>query len=207
MKKTVILFIAITAFSCRKPDAGPLIPAAPPDEGEVITTLRLTFADSATGAVTSYFFADPDGPGGEPAYYGPSPANQGDSVIVLDSMRTYFAELLFLNEGVSPADTISSEVMEEGEDHMIFYNPGTSVVQQPLTPYTLLLPSSGIRISYEDLDEGEPQRPIGLQTRWRTTKQALDKVAISLKHQPGEKDGTYNPGETELEVSFHIRVR
>ena len=31
-------------------------------------------------------------------------------------------------------------------------------------------------------------------------------LTIELKHQPGVKDGTYAPGETDIQVAFKLKV-
>ena len=75
-------------------------------------------------------------------------------------------------------------------------------------PYTVKL-TNGTTIRYTDSDNGTPSRSIGLRTRIRTATTAKGSklpLQIVLKHQPGVKDGTYAPGETDIEVNFKLKV-
>ena len=162
--------------------------------------------DSASGVTNTYSFADPDGGGGQAAFYGPTRDTQSDSVIRLKPNATYRGEIILLDETRSPRDTVSHEVREEGEAHMIFYSPqGSSVISQ--NPLTLLLDGTAITIAYDDLDAGDPPLPIGLLTTWRTGNTppgAGHVLEIELRHQLGTKSGNYAAGESDLSVKFRI---
>ena len=170
------LLIAATITACKKDKD--LVPVPPPvdHEGEVITTMQLTFSDSAGIQPTlSATFRDPDGDGGS----GPD---------IFDTIRlvnntTYFTSILLLNETVTPADTISNEVLEEGDEHLFCFTPSGTNVSIVLTD------SDG---TYE----------IGLQSKWRTGAISNGTVQVVLKHQPGVKNGTCNPGETDIDISY-----
>lgn len=218
MKKHVRYFIyiaplalALTLMACKKDKkaAPPASEPEVPNETEVITTLQLHLTDSVTGAVAMYQFRDLDGPGGQPAYYGPTAATQSDSVFTLAPNTTYYGRVVILDETKTPADSTSNEVLSEGQDHMLFYSNGGNTVVNSGNPYTVQLNGSLITIRYLDLDNGTPQRGIGLRTRWRTaaaTGATKFPLNITLRHQPEVKDGTYAPGETDVSVDFKYRV-
>lgn len=208
------LFITATlllSLSCKKKknEPAPNDPLPPDNTSEVITTFKLLMTDSATNTVYTFMYKDPDGDGGQAGFYGPgttSLSTQSDSVFNLSPNTTYFTEILLLDETKSPVDTISNEVEEEGQDHMFFFNSTNPTG----SPYSLTLSGSGILLTYTDLDGGSPQRGIGLKTRWRTytatgtTKHPLN---IILKHQPGTKNGTIIPGDTDVDVNFKVTVQ
>lgn len=218
MKKRVRYFIyiapvalALTLMGCKKDKNDPKPDSEPevPNETEMITTLQLHLTDSITGAVATYQFRDPDGPGGQPAYYGPTAATQSDSVFSLAPNATYYCRVIILDETKTPADSTSNDVLAEGQDHMLFYNNGGNTIVNSGNPYAVQLNGSLVSIRYVDMDGGTPQRPIGLRTRWRTaaaTGSAKWPLNITLRHQPGVKDGTYAPGETDVSVDFKYRV-
>ena len=191
-------------FSCRKKQ-----PPPPPEEPELITTVRLVFTDSVTGASKQYSFVDPDGDGGATPFYGPDRATQTDSVIVLKAQTVYLAQLVLLDETKTPAVDISEEVRRLGAEHMVFYNHGANTVVSGSQPYTVKLAGSGVEIRYADLDGSSPPLPVGLQTRWRTgdTSSVRQSIAVTLRHQPDGKNGTYDPGETDVSVSFRLDVK
>lgn len=202
------MLLLLLSTSCRKKknEPSPSDPPQTPNTQEVITTFKLMLTDSATSTVYTYFYKDPDGDGGQAAFYGPgttSTSTQSDSVFTLSANTTYFAEILLMDETKNPIDTISYEVEEEGAEHMLFFNSTNPIG----TPYSLTLAGSGIKITYTDLDTGSPQRGIGLKSRWRTYGVASKSgVNIILKHQPGVKDGTVIPGDTDVDVTFKVIV-
>lgn len=202
-----LLTVMMLFNACKKdkktPDPVVTPPPPPANTEEVITTMKLYFTDSATSAVSIYGFEDADGDGGNAgAYLG---TNQSDSVFTLTANKTYFMQIILLDKTKTPADSISNEVEAEGKDHMLFFN-GTSPTG---TPATTTLSGSGIKVTYTDLDAGTPVRAIGLKTRVRTyasTGTAKNAFTVTLRHQPGVKDGTFAPGETDVEVPFKVKV-
>jgi hypothetical protein len=206
--KTTITTIAMlamlaTAFtSCKKDkkdEPAPAAPAPPVNEGELITTMKVTLTDTLTNVSATYVFSDLDGPGGNPAIFGNGSANA--DVITILSGHIYKASILLLDETKSPVDTISNEVEEEGADHMFFFNS----IAPTGAPYSVNL-SGGTTIKYLDSDANN--RGIGLETLWTAnpTSTAIEPLKIELKHQPGVKDGTYAPGETDIQVDFKLIV-
>ncbi|MCF8423764.1 MAG: hypothetical protein K9H41_05425 [Bacteroidia bacterium] len=204
--KTIITTIAMlamlaTAFtSCKKDKkTEPEAPAPPVNQGELITTMKVTLTDTITNVSATYVFSDLDGAGGNPATFGNSGA---DSVINITANHVYEATILLLDQTKTPTDTISNEVEEEGADHMFFFN---SISPTGTTSYTVNL-SGGTTIKYLDSDANN--RGIGLETLWTANpnSSAIEPLKIELKHQPGIKNGTYAPGETDIQVGFKLKV-
>lgn len=207
-----IMFTLLSA-SCNKNKNKPAVenPLPPANEQEVVTTFKITFTDSSTGGQAVYFYKDPDGDGGQAGFYGPgitSSSSQNDSVMLFQNNKTYYANIVLLDETKNPVDSISNEVVNEGENHMFFYNNGANTILNSGTPYTVKLQNSGIQISYLDLDNGNPKRNIGLKTRWRTYSSVSNKqfLNVTLRHQPNVKDGTFAPGETDVSINFKYQV-
>ena len=155
-----------------------------PNEQELITTLIINLKDSVTLAESSFQFDDPDGEGG-------NPPTRFDTIVV-GANKTYFAQIILLNKSVTPIDTISNEVLEEGVDHQFFFT--TTDVSTV--------------ISYADADANG--NPIGLESIWRDGAASNGSILIVLKHQPGIKaPAPGNPalGETDVQVNFVTRVQ
>ncbi|HNJ72980.1 MAG TPA: hypothetical protein PL129_10790, partial [bacterium] len=87
------------------------------------------------------------------------------------------------------ADTVSNEVYDERNDHMFFFH-GHDV---------------NLVVNYRDVDDNNI--PVGLLTRWITGAASSGEAHVTLKHQPGVKNGTSTPGETDIEVEFPIRIQ
>jgi hypothetical protein len=182
MNQLIILpLLALLAFSgCKKDKDDVMQPPPPSNEEEVITTLRLMFTDSA-GVLpdTSATFRDPDGDGGQ----GPDVFD----TIRLSANATWFANILLLNETVQPPDTISNEVLDEGDEHLFCFT------------------ESGVNVTIVRTDS-DGTYPIGLESTWYTGAASTGTVQVTLKHQPGVKDGTCAPGDTDVDVTFEAEV-
>lgn len=198
----LLAMLGTTFTACKKDkkeDPAPQQPAPPANETELITTMKITLRDTTTNINTTYVFSDLDGAGGNPATFGNSGA---DSIINITTNHVYKATILLLDETKSPVDTISNEVEEEGADHMFFFNS----IAPTGTPYNTYLSGSMTNIKYLDLDANN--RGIGLSTLWTAPSMMMAKspLTIELKHQPNVKDGSYAPGETDIQVGFKLKV-
>lgn len=201
---TIIFFITLT--SCLKKNnlnANIENPLIPENENEIITTMKLTFDNGTTK--TSYIFKDPDGDGGLAGVYGNlsnSLVLQSDSIINLLTNTTYSVSILLLDETKIITDTISNSVLNEGADHMFFFNS----LNPSGNPYSVYLTGSMTTVTYLDLDAN--LRGIGLSTKWQTPSMPMSKspLFITLKHQPGVKNGTFAPGDTDIEIPFKLKI-
>lgn len=214
MKKTIkqLAFLALAsgliAVSCKKDEkTNPPSPVPPPpaNEEELITTFKLYLNDGNN--TTVYLFKDPDGDGGIPAFYGPgttTASTQSDSVIVLNANTSYTATLYFLDESKSVTDTISYEIKEEADEHMVFFN---QLNPTALPNASVNISGTNLGITYLDSDNSTPPLPLGLISKWQTGNVAAKvPITIALKHQPGSKNGTYAPGDTDISVLFKVQI-
>jgi hypothetical protein len=197
----LLAMLATTFTACKKDKTEPIPeqPTPPTNESELITTMKVTLHDTATQTITTYVFSDLDGAGGNPATFGNSGA---DSIINITANHVYEATILLLDETKNPIDTVSKAVFSEGVDHLFFYNS----IAPTGTPYNTYLSGSMTNIKYLDLDPNN--RGIGLSTLWTAPSMMMAKspLTIELKHQPGVKDGSYAPGETDIQVGFKLKV-
>jgi hypothetical protein len=197
---------AMMAFiACKKDkqeEPKPNNPAPQPNPTEVITTMKIILRDSITGneiTGSPFIFKDADGDGGNAGAFLPTAA---DSIINLDANKTYLAEIILLDETKNPADSISNEVVEEGAEHMFFFEQ----VDPSGTPYQLTIPGSDAKITYLDLDANN--RGIGQQFKIRANSATTNQLPfrVTLKHQPDVKNGSFAPGDTDVEVKFKLKV-
>ena len=198
----LLAMLGTTFTACKKDkkeDPAPQQPAPPANEAELITTMKITLRDTINNTSLTYVFSDLDGAGGNHATFGNSGA---DSIINITANHVYEATILLLDQTKTPVDTISNEVEEEGADHMFFFNS----IAPTGTPYNTYLSGSMTNIIYLDLDANN--RGIGLSTEWTAPSMMMAKspLTIELKHQPSVKDGSYAPGETDIQVGFKLKV-
>lgn len=219
------LIFTFTFSSCKKNKKDPepeTPPAVEENEPEVITTLRIYLWDSITNTALTgspFTFKDPDGDGGQPGAF----LNTGaDSLITFAANTTYKARVVILDETKSPVDSTSNHIgSDESYEHMVFYNGdpsqnsnnnGNTVVNAGYPNYTVKLNGSQIRLRYTDSDngavKGSSTRNIGLETYLKTSSAYTGSYpfTVTLRHQPNAKDGTYAPGESDVSVTFKVKV-
>ncbi|MCR9173219.1 MAG: type 1 periplasmic binding fold superfamily protein [bacterium] len=183
VKAIAVLGLALVAglSSCKKDED--LVPTPPPteNEGEVITTMTLTFVDDAGVQPTvTATFRDPDGEGGlAPDIF---------DTIRLQNNTVYNCSITLTNETLTPAEDITAEVLAEAVDHIFCFSP------------------SGADVSIVRTDS-DGTFEIGIESQWTAGAAGNGTTTVSLKHQPGTKDGTCVPGETDIEVNFVTEVQ
>jgi hypothetical protein len=173
-----LLLAAPLAFSsCKKDKDEP----TPDEDNEQITTVtyELTPAGGGTAAIVTW--RDVDGTGGNAPTIG---------TLNLRPNTTYTGTIKLLDETKSPMENITDEVAEEKDEHLFVYTP---------TPAALLT------ITRTDVDS--KNLPVGLATRLVTNAAGTGNLTVTLRHQPGTKDGTAGPGDTDVEVTFPVTVQ
>lgn len=177
-KKIYVLgFAFLMIFSaCKKDKVTVTNPPAPTNEEELITTFKITFIDPTnTNPDVVAIFRDIDGPGGNaPTLF---------DTLRLKSNTVYNASIQFLNEAVNPIQDITPEILEEATDHLVCFSP------------------SGVNLQIIRTDS-DGQYEIGLRSKWATGNASSGNTVISLRHQPGIKNGTCAVGDTDIELNF-----
>ena len=84
----------------------------------------------------------------------------------------------------------SNEIAEEADDHLFFFES---------TPAAL------VNVVIQDKDS--KNLPLGLLSKWTTGTTGSGTTRITLRHQPGEKNGTFSPGDTDIEVTFNTLIQ
>ncbi|RYD86178.1 MAG: type 1 periplasmic binding fold superfamily protein, partial [Sphingobacteriales bacterium] len=109
LKISALALVTLISFaSCSDDDA-----ATPVNEEEVITTITATFTPAAGGTPIVLTSRDLDGDGPD-----------APVVTVSGNFATgasYNGSVTFLNELTSPAENITEEIHEEGDEHQLFY--------------------------------------------------------------------------------------
>lgn len=151
-------------------------------EHDAITKIQLVMVDSATNAPAGTFtWSDPDGIGG-------SNPTQIDTV-KLAANKTYLTDIMVYAKHDDHEDNITAEILEEKNDHLFVFKNITANL-------TILI-----------TDKDDNNRPIGLKSKWTTGASSNGSVNIVLRHQPGVKDGTETPGDTDIDVVMPVQVQ
>ncbi len=179
IKSLIAASILLISFNSCKKD-----PVVDPNEEELLTTVRITLTEKISGSQSLFEFKDLDGEGGQP----PSLFEQ----IVLEKQKAYDCSIEFLNESVSPIDNITEEILEEGEDHEIFFTATNSLV------------------TFSNLSKDVNNLPLGLTSTWTTANATgSGTLSITLKHKPGIKalGDPITKGETDVALDFALVVQ
>lgn len=185
MKKYILVFITIIAMSltsCSTDDPEII------NQEELITTLRITLTPQTGVNAVVLQMQDLDGDG--PSL--PVTTVSGN----LQSNTTYSGTVLLLNETQSPAENITLEVEEEGDEHQFFYTFSNSIAS----------------VTYSDQDTNG--NPIGINFTLATNTTGNGNVTVTLRHLPnkagtGVKAGniTNAGGETDISATFNLTVQ
>ncbi len=172
----------ILIFSaCKKSKNNPVENPPVQNEGELITTLVLRFEDTlGIEPIKEFEFRDLDGVGGA------NPSKYDTIRLMVNS--TYKVGVFVYNEAASPSIDLTNEIKSEGKDHLFCFDYNSTILE------ILKTDSDG---SY----------PIGLESLWTSKQTNIDQVKVSLKHQPGIKNGDCGIGETDLELTFRIEIQ
>jgi hypothetical protein len=184
MKNPLLHFSIITSLllgACKKDKNEVNQPPAEINEEELITSLLIhLYPFGNAGDTTTFAFRDLDGPGG----LDPEPID----TIFLTANTTYGCFLSVLNESVVPTDDITPEIESEADEHLFCFD----VVNAALTI---------VRTDTDGTYE------VGLHSAWTTAAATGGDLQITLKHQPGIKNGSCDLGDTDIELSFPVVIQ
>jgi hypothetical protein len=94
-----------------------------------------------------------------------------------------------LDESKNPVEDITEEIKEEADEHLIVYK------------------ITAANLSIQITDKDSKNLPLGLLSKWKSGSISNGHLLVSLKHQPGIKDGSADKGETDVEINFPVIIR
>ncbi|MEN9281789.1 MAG: hypothetical protein RL594_724 [Bacteroidota bacterium] len=153
---------------------------------DAVTTVTLTLVAQGTTDTTRVTWEDLDGVGG-------NNPNRIDTLFVKPG-AVYFGTVQFENRAESPVKNITEEVLQDANEHQIFYAVSNSLGQITV------------------LDKDGRGLPLGLTFSMATTIATTavpGALTISLYHFGTEssKNGTDPADETDVEVTFPLILR
>lgn len=165
-------------YGCKGKEENP----NPNEENELITTIRLVFQDdSARTSMFQWKDLTPNDPAGRTI----------DTIRLADSSQ-YTGRIEFWDETKNPAVNITSEVEAEGKDHLVIYKLISPLVANQLTITRTDRDSQGLEL--------------GLKIQVITKAAGNGGLQILLRHQPGVKDGTESPGDTDVDITLPVLI-
>ena len=178
--KYALLAIPFLYFSCNDDDDTP----EPIIEEEVITTMTVTLVNHQNGNdVVTMQTQDLDGDGpNEPVITVSGPLSAGTS---------YSGSIQWLNEMEDPAEDITEEILEEDDEHQVFFS------------------ASGVVMEFVYMDFDGDGNPLGTQFVLAPLGAGSGSVTITLVHEPTKpNDGLDTAGgEIDIQTTFSVTVQ
>ncbi|MEM9985271.1 MAG: GTP cyclohydrolase [Bacteroidota bacterium] len=166
---------------------------------ETITDVKLLFTnDSDASDVVEARAEDPDGDGVEEL--------QILDEIVLGVDKTYTLTYEILNDLASPPEDIGAEILEEDNEHQVFFSFTEGAFADPTGNGNI--DNAADPINYNDSDENN--RPVGLSTTWTTgSSEVTGTFTAKLQHQPDQKtdNSTATTGDTDFDLQFVLKIQ
>ena len=170
--------LSIAMIGCSDDDSAPEVI----NDEELITTVILTLTqESGDQVVLTTVDLDGDGPD-EPV----------TTVVGNFSENTiYDGTVAFLDESGEEVEDITQEVIEEADEHQVFYTISEGL---------------NIQTNYEDQDS--QGNPLGVQITLSTGAASEGSLTVTLRHEPVKpNDGLESAGgETDITTSFDVTI-
>jgi len=170
--------LSIAMIGCSDDDTAPEVI----NDEELITTVILTLTqESGDQVVLTTVDLDGDGPD-EPV----------TTVVGNFAENTqYQGAVRFLNETETPAEEITEEVIEEADEHQVFYTVSEGL---------------NITTTYQDFDSND--NPLGVNITLETGEASSGSLTVTLRHEPVKpNDGLDSAGgETDIATSFDVTI-
>lgn len=179
IRLSILAIITLAAFyACKGKEENP----NPNEENELITTIRLVLQDD-TGKTSTFQWRDltPNDPAGRTI----------DTIRLADSSQ-FTGRIEFWDETKNPAVNITPEVEQEGKDHLVVYK--------------LISPLAENQMTITRTDRDSQALELGLKITIKTKAAGQGGLQILLRHQPGVKDGTESPGDSDVDISLPVLI-
>ena len=179
--KYALLAIPFLYFSCSDDDDN--TPPPPVNEEEVITTMTITLVASDQSGVVVLQTRDLDGEDGE------------DPVVTvsgsISNMTSYIGSIQWLNEMEDEPEDITVEILEEADEHQVFFGIG-----------------DGLPIQVVYADEDGDGNPVGVNFILAPTEAGVTgsgPLTVTLVHVPvkpneGDLDSGYEAGGSSIDI-------
>jgi len=170
--------LSIAMIGCSDDDTAPEVI----NDEELITTVILTLTqESGDQVVLTTVDLDGDGP------------DEPETTVVGNFAENtqYTGAVQFLNETEDPAEDITEEVIEEADEHQVFYTI-----------------SEGLNITTTYVDFDSNDNPLGVNITLETGEASSGSLTVTLRHEPVKpNDGLESAGgETDIATSFDVTI-
>ena len=177
---------ALSLTSCKKEE----VIVSPPVAGnEFMTTIKLRFENKNNPSDTTWAVWKDLTPDDQNA-----PDTSG-AIINLDKNKTYKVSVKILDETKNPAEDITEDIRERVNFHFFSFFTSGAI-------------SSNLTIVATDFDTNPTPFHIGLENEFTTNGTvSTGRLEGVLRHQPNTKNGTFAPGNSDIDVFFTLNIK
>jgi hypothetical protein len=135
----------------------------------------------------------------------------------LKANAKYNVKVVMLDTTQTPTFDVSAEIKERANYHLFFFQPtpvssqnlvfGTTSASIPGTEPSATGPYLNLTVSRTDQDTNNPPLQVGLTDLLTTGDASSGKLRVILRHQPNAKNGTFDPGSSDLDVNFIVNIK
>ncbi|HVU94683.1 MAG TPA: hypothetical protein VHE34_05640 [Puia sp.] len=205
-----VIFLALLAGCNKKESTG--TPAPPSNEFLTTVELKLTNTADANDTQTAIWRQlDPTGS---------AAPDTSLAILNLKANATYSAQVILLDETQKPAVVVSDEIKQRQNYHLFFFQPtpisasnlvisntSTDIPANDGTVTSATGPYLNLVVSRTDQDSNNPPLQIGLTDNFVTGAASTGWLRVVLRHQPNVKNGTYDPGSSDLDVNYKVNIQ
>ena len=182
----IALFSVLSLASCKKEE----VIVSPPVAGnEFMTTVKLRFENKSNSSDTTWAVWKDLTPDDQNA------PDTSKAIINLDKNKTYKVSVKILDETKNPAEDITEDIRERGNFHFFSFFTSGAI-------------SSNLTIVATDFDTNPTPFHIGLENEFTTNGTvSTGRLEGVLRHQPNTKNGTFAPGNSDIDVFFTLNIK
>ena len=180
------LFSVLSLASCKKEE----VIVSPPVAGnEYMTTVKLRFENKNNSSDTTWAVWKDLTPDDQNA------PDTSKAIINLQKDTKYKVSVKILDETKNPATDITEDIRERGNFHFFSFFTSGAI-------------SSNLTIVATDFDTNPTPFHIGLENEFTTNGTVSSgRLEGVLKHQPNTKNGTFAPGNSDIDVFFTLNIK
>jgi hypothetical protein len=200
---TILMIVA-----CNKKEKA----VAPTISNEALTTVQLVLVNINTpfdkDTATWQQLLDVNG--------NPLPEDTSKAILNLHANTTYTAQVLMYDKTQNPATNVSDEIKQRANYHLFFFQPtpispsnyviSTTTTNIPGTATSASGPYLNLSVSRTDYDTNNPPMQVGLTNNFVTGIASDGHLRMVMRHQPNVKNGTYDPGSSDVDISFRVHI-
>lgn len=196
---------------CNKSEST-VTPAPPSNEFLTTVELKLQNTADATDTMTAIWRQlDPTGA---------ALPDTSKAILNLKANATYSAQVIILDETQTPPAVVSDEIYDRRNYHLFFFQPtpissanliiSNTTTNIPVSDGTVTSatgPYLNLVVTRTDLDGNNPALQIGLTDNFVTGAASTGWLRVVLRHQPNVKNGTFDPGSSDLDVNYKVTIQ